>query len=120
MTEDPSSMAEKLTSLLDENKTPEEIGPAFGNMMTNMMKTIQEMPSDADPEECTRNMFKMLLGKETTERLLREKQIKEFLEQSLKTHSLTEAAMLAKTQFNLPDDFTIKLVVDVSFSSPNC
>lgn len=116
MVEDSSSMVDKLTGLLGEKKTPEEIGPALGNMMTNMMKAIQETPMDGDPEECTRKIFGAIFGKETTERIVREQQVKAFLQENLNTHTLTEASLLAKNHFKLPDDFTIKVVIDVAFA----
>ena len=121
MAEDSSNMLDKLTSLLDTKKTPEEIGPAFGDIMTNMMKSIQEMPQDSNPEdsnpeEYTQNMFRMIFGNERMEKIVREKQIQKFLEESLQTHTLTEAVILTKTHFNLTDDFTVKLVLDVTFA----
>jgi hypothetical protein len=116
MTDDSSNMVDKLTGFLDEKKTPEEIGSTFGNMMTNMMKVIQETPIDGNPEECTQKIFGAIFGKEIAERIAREQKIRTFLQEILKTHSLTESIVLAKNEFNLPDDFTIKLSFDVTFS----
>lgn len=88
-------------------------GATFGNIVTSLLAAVQT-PSDVPPME---RMLQTVFGQDEARRLLREQEIKHFFKVQLFLYGMREAVRVTKAHFQLPDDYKLKISIDVTFES---
>ena len=108
------------------SENPDEMGNVIGKSFGNMFKQLKEVigepgrpnldENERDPEVINNKMggvFTKMFGAEIWEQAQREIRINLFFQDCLKTGTLNDAKRLTKAEFNLPDDYVIKLNFEI-------
>lgn len=88
-------------------------GDAIGSMFKDMMRAMKEpQPEGVNP---VANILSSMFGPELAAQAMREIEIREFFTESLKTNVMREAIVLTKERFNLPDNCTMSIPLEIVF-----
>ncbi len=103
---------ERLTA--NEEDNDEVAGELFGSIFKTVKRRLDE-PLVEGENPITR-ILQTLLGDQFATQAMQEISIKSFFQQQLLTMSMREAVVTTKEHFQLPDDYTLKLELVISFA----
>jgi hypothetical protein len=92
---------------------PDSTGDVLANMFKKMTKlTTNMLKNNNGPED----FLKALCGEDLHQKIVRQQNVCTFLQNSLREMSLKDAILKTKEEFDLPDDYEVKLEMTVKFS----
>lgn len=101
----------------------EASGKLFGKLFSAINRTIIQPSLDAPPGDTAQmsDRILQLLGVDGERRtaMSRKVEVKTYFMEQLATIGMQDAIVLTKERFNLPDDYSIKIDMDVVFSLPD-